>query len=329
MFFDHEHYEEHLLSVWSRNPEFAHRHSLPVSFSPCSPYVTLGHISLHSVCPEPPVSSVSRSSFSGMRLALCTGNYGPRSRCRGPNSQIRQWGQVPLPLLFCFAPEPCSYFVPVPYSQPAPAPYSQPVPAPYSPTTPGSILVLSRSWAASLWTILSAPGSPVPRPILPAPAPPVPRSVLPTPGLPVLRSVLPTPGPPAPRPALPTPGPPVPWPVSPASPLGGSVSSASPLGGADVPAGSWGRTCLRRLRHSRRLPEWRHLRRSHHPPEWRHLWCSCRHPEWRHLRHSCLPPEWRHRRHPCRCHEHSGRLPPEHRDSVCYGSCGRSRGHAP
>ena len=58
-FLDHEHYEDHLLSVWSRNPEFAHRHNVSVSGSPCTPSVTLSHISLHPACPELPVPSVS------------------------------------------------------------------------------------------------------------------------------------------------------------------------------------------------------------------------------------------------------------------------------
>ena len=40
MFFDHNHYEEHLLSVWARNPEFAH--NISVSVSPSTPCVTLG-----------------------------------------------------------------------------------------------------------------------------------------------------------------------------------------------------------------------------------------------------------------------------------------------
>ena len=87
MLFDHEHDEEYLLFVWSRNTEFAHRHHVSVSVSPCTQSVTLGHISLHPACPESSVSSVSRSSFSGTRLAFCPRNYGPRSRRQGRNSK--------------------------------------------------------------------------------------------------------------------------------------------------------------------------------------------------------------------------------------------------
>ena len=96
VFFDNEHYEDFLLSIWSQNTEFAHRHTLPVSVSPGTPFVTLGHISLHPACPEPPVSSFPKSSFSGTHLAFCPGNYGPRSRHRGPNSQLRQRKSFPV-----------------------------------------------------------------------------------------------------------------------------------------------------------------------------------------------------------------------------------------
>ena len=89
------------------------------------------------------------------------------------------------------------------------------------------------------------------------------------------------------------------------------MSPASPLGGADVPAGSWGQTYLRRLRRSCRPPEGRHLQHSHCPPERRHLRRSRHPPEGRHQRRSRRPPEGQHRRR--------SRRPPEgrHPSGLC------------
>ena len=63
MFFDHEHYEEHILSVWARNPEFVHRRNICVPSVPDSsfldpawpsvPRITALGVSVRALIPSP------------------------------------------------------------------------------------------------------------------------------------------------------------------------------------------------------------------------------------------------------------------------------------
>ena len=152
MFFDHEHYEEHLLPVWARNPEFAHCHNISVSVSPCTPSVTLGYISLHPACPELPVPSVSNSAFSGSCLVFCPRNYGPRSRCQGRNSKPCR--RTPLSVDGVPIPQPPVPDSPLDLPQPStplvpcPGPLFLTCPSPLSPTRPSPLLPYYPSFCA-------------------------------------------------------------------------------------------------------------------------------------------------------------------------------------
>ena len=162
MFFDNEHYEEHLLSVWSRNLEFAHCHSVYVSISPRTSCVTflctlpvpsfLSPLFLSPLFREPVWLSVPGITALGVgiRAVIPSPVGGPLCLSTGFPSftplflspllcpMIPLWFCPVIPLWFCPSPLPPNCPSPLPPN--CPSPLLPNCPSPLLPTRPSPLL---------------------------------------------------------------------------------------------------------------------------------------------------------------------------------------------